>query len=579
MLKEVSNMYSIKSKEEKLSSKKEENLIYIAKKAWERAIREFYYPPLEEPNFIFDFSHRESFYIDPQQKWKITMNLAHSPVFKYDWEYEDYYFAILLHEVSHYQVIPYDGLTNAKLLRAAMKHVSASFSSIVVNIFADLVIDYRLFQKFPRLMEWELFQTWNNITHTAKSKSSGLFDLLIGIYEKMWNVKINVKSNQSATHNRLVERISNLVLSNFENQTTWEEKVRKIAYHLRSIVNDSFSIIGKNTLPRLGNSVRYVEGTDKYVEIPNDVLELLDNPTENRNIDKIKRENRDRLTYVAEQYAKDSQYSEFGSPAALAGILCDGYPLAMWYRGKAKDLLRIEIFEKKITGKMPIYTETWKLGDPFEELDITQTLLNSQIIVPNITTRKWHLQEGIGIQQSKTLPDLLVVIDSSGSMRWNFNNRTNKGQYHIALIAAFAALHFASRRGVKFGIINFSGLPIICDWTYDFNKAERVLLKYQGSGTVLPTKKIEEMCRKSENSILIMIITDFGIYNWVKTKNSMNRLVLNGHQIVGFFIGSEHIPKTKFKDFSEKIAFYPIKNPKELINLVIREVTQRYSPI
>jgi hypothetical protein len=51
------------------------------------------------------------------------MNLANTPLLKDDQEYIDYFYIISLHEVSHYQIIPYDGLTHAKLLRAAMTKI------------------------------------------------------------------------------------------------------------------------------------------------------------------------------------------------------------------------------------------------------------------------------------------------------------------------------------------------------------------------------------------------------------------------------------------------------------------------
>ncbi|MBA7651612.1 hypothetical protein ES703_59431 [subsurface metagenome] len=178
----------------------------------------------------------------------------------------------------------------------------------------------------------------------------------------------------------------------------------------------------------------------------------------------------------------------------------------------------------------------------------------------------------------KQIPDLLIVLDSSGSMRWNYTSRIERGrgQYHIALIAAFAALHHAASKGAKFSIINFSNVADICPWTSDFKKAERVLLRYQGGGTVLPTKEIAQQCNKAERKSLIFIITDFGIYNWSKSKKIMIDLAQRGHKIVGFFIGASKIPKDKFKALLDKVTFYGIRNAKDLIDLVITEVKKYY---
>ena len=104
-------------------SSKESRIKKLAKVAFNKALAEFYYPPLSEPNFVFDYTHFEGFYIDPENQWEISMNLANTPLFNDDQEYIDSFHIVSLHEVSHYQIIPYDGLINAKLLRAAMENV------------------------------------------------------------------------------------------------------------------------------------------------------------------------------------------------------------------------------------------------------------------------------------------------------------------------------------------------------------------------------------------------------------------------------------------------------------------------
>jgi hypothetical protein len=313
------------------------------------------------------------------------------------------------------------------------------------------------------------------------------------------------------------------------------------------------------------------------VEFPEDILEIMDNPLENKNRDKLKEDKDDELRQKAEEFARKTPFSEFGAPAGQAGIMIDGNPLATWYRGLAKDLIQIKIYEEKPGGQLPVYPEVWRLGEPLEELDIVQTILSSPVIIPNITTRKWAKKIGEGHLVEKQIPDLLLVLDSSGSMKWNYLAKKATGVYHTALLASFAALHFAAIKGVKFSIINFSNRADICDWTNNYKKAERTLLRYQGGGTQLPIKAIEKQCEKSDREVLLFIITDFGIYNWSSSKKLLLSLTNKGHKIVGFFIGASKIPGDKFKSLLEKVTFYAIKNSKDLINLVIEEVRKYYS--
>jgi hypothetical protein len=553
---------------------KQKRIVELAKVAWAKTLKEFYYPPLNEPTFLFDYTHLEGFYIDPENQWEITMNLANTPLFNDDQEYIDYFHIISLHEVSHYQIIPYDGLTNAKLLRAAIENVNLNYAPIVVNIFADLIIDYRLYKKYPDLITWEVQTTYEHIKN--KGRMSDFTKFLFRAYEKIWNVNI-LNDDSLKSMDPLAERVSKVILKDFEDESAWEKKVSTVARHLNNLIQDSFTMIGKNVVSDKGKEKIKSPG-GAFIEVPNDVLEVMGNPLENKNSDKLKESNEDEKRQKAEEFAKNIPFSEFGGPARQAGILLDGIPLATWYRGLAKNLIEIRILEEQPSGQLPVYPEVWRIGDRIEDLDIVQTLLNSPVIIPNLTTRKWAYEEGPGHLTEKQIPDLLLVLDSSGSMKWNYTSRIERGRgpYHVALVAAFAALHYAANKGVKFSIINFSNKADVCQWTADFKKAERVLLRYQGGGTVLPIKEIVQQCNKAERKALIFIITDFGIYNWSKSKKIMIDLAQRGHKIVGFFIGASKIPKDKFKTLLEKVTFYGIRDAKDLIDLVITEVKKYY---
>ena len=556
---------------------KEKEIIELARIAWNYTIKEFYYPPLNEPIYVFDYTRREGFYIDPANRWQITMNLANTPLFSEDEDYIRYFHAISLHEVSHYQIIPYDGILNAKLLRAAMKHVSRIHAPIIVNIFSDLIIDTKLFKQNPDLMLWELESTYKHVSSRFKPQISDFSKFLFRAYEKFWDVNITGDPSLGEM-DPLVNKVKNVIMKEFENETSWEQKVTKIAYHLKSLINETFPLVGIGPSSNKGR-VKRKGDKEIIVEIPEDVLELMDDPLENKNWDKLKEDNTDELQQKAEEFAKNVPYSEFGAPAGQAGLLIDGNVLSTWYRGVAKDLIKIKIFEEKPGGQLPIYPEIWRVGDPLEQLDLPLTLLNSPVIIPNITTRKWAYKEGPGHVVEKQIPDLLIVLDSSGSMGWNYSARTvsARGPYHTAVVASFAALHHAASKGVKFSVVNFSNRADTCQWTKNYRKAESTILRYQGGGTVLPIKEIAAQCDKAERKVLVIIITDFGIYNWAKAKKQMINLADQGHQIVGFFIGASKIPKDRFKGLLDKVNFYPIRNIKDLIDLVIDNIKRYYS--
>ena len=564
----------MKTKNRDLTSK-EKKIITFAQEAFNKTLAEFYFPPLNEPNYVFDYSNKEGFYIDPIDSWQITLNLANCPVFLSDDDYINFFYAITLHEVSHYQVIPYDGIINAKLLRAALKHTNENFAPIIVNLFSDLIIDKKLYMRHPKLVSWELKTTFKHIQDTYQKKMSNFTLYLFRVYEIL--LKISILDHKISDELNLMAIKSEKIISdNFENDALWERKVSKLALLLKELIQDNFNLVHEKYIKREGFIYKKCPSKKGYVEIPEDIIDLMDNPIESRNIDKLKRDNDDDLIQKAEDFAKDIPYSEFGAPARQAGILLDLNPLATWYRGQAKNLIEIKIYEEEKDTELPIYPETWRLGDPIDSLDITQTLLTSPIIIPNITTRKWLKIEGPTQLQEKEIPDLLIVLDSSGSMNWNYKSKRPKGTYHTALIAAFAALHYVARKSIKFSVINFSNRTDLCDWTHNYEEAEKTLLRYQGGGTQLPLTAISKQCQKANKKVLVFIITDFGIYNWKASKKTFLSLIEQGHHIVGFFIGSSEIPKIKFKDLLPKMRFYPVKDPNELVALVIKEIINQY---
>ncbi|TFG11065.1 MAG: VWA domain-containing protein [Promethearchaeota archaeon] len=506
------------------------------------------------------------------------MNLANAPFFKRDEDYINYFHAISLHEVSHYEIIPYDGLMHAKLLKAAMKYVNQHFAAVIVNVFADLVVDSLLFQKYPDLMVWELKQTYHHISSKPDYKISDFSSFLFNCYERMWEIELGENKKKEVLS--ISAKVVNTIKEEMEDEGTWEKKVTRIASYMKDLISDTFTLIGPSGQCNSGCKKKKTPGGGQVtVEVPEDVLEIMDNPFENKNGDNLKQDNEDERRRKAEEFARDTPYSEFGAPANQAGLLKDGSPLATWYRGLAKNLIEIRIFEEKPGGQVPVNIEPWRIGDPMEELDIVQTLLTSPVIIPNITTRKWSYREGPGHLVEQQLPDLLLVLDSSGSMGWNIygSNDKTRGPYHIALVASFAALHFAASRGAKFSIINFSNRADTCNWTADFEIAEKTLLRYQGGGTHLPIDSIKKQCNLAERNALVFVITDFGIYNWADTKDTLLELANRGHKIVGFFIGSASIPHKRFEDLLDKVIFYPIRNTKDLIHLVIEEVKKYYT--
>jgi uncharacterized protein with von Willebrand factor type A (vWA) domain len=157
--------------------------------------------------------------------------------------------------------------------------------------------------------------------------------------------------------------------------------------------------------------------------------------------------------------------------------------------------------------------------------------------------------------------------------------KTVRGPYHTALVSAFAAMHFALRRGSRVAAINFSDGTRTCDWTTERASVERVLLAYQGGGTVAPVNKIRDACEAAEAMVLALVITDAYVANWDTLVKMVSKLANQGHRIVFFHIGGDAGAKESktHKDLRKAgAAVYGIRSIKDLPGLVVKEAQAAY---
>jgi hypothetical protein len=127
--------------------------------------------------------------------------------------------------------------------------------------------------------------------------------------------------------------------------------------------------------------------------------------------------------------------------------------------------------------------------------------------------------------------------------------------------------------------INFSSGNTTSTWSTSKSEAERVLLAYQGGGTVAPVKRISETCRLAEAKVMVLMMTDADIANWDDFVGSVKELTNSGHKLFLFHIGSgstKRKSRTQIALEDAGATVYPIKSAKDLLGLVIREVRSIY---
>ncbi len=568
-----------------MSSKKAETpttLVELARGAWAEAVADFYHPPLPEPVIEHDQDVSSYFYIDPST-WTVYLNVAGLPPEMESGSVAQHLRSLSHHEIEHYLLCPYDGVTSGMMFAAAKKYVNDATAMFACNLFADLVVDSTLLRRYPMLTRRRITKS---ISHAAVrvSEHSPLWLLIIACYKEKWGFEVPPQVDIDGRTLTAAQEIVRVTDRYIPRERRWPFAVGKIAKILSEWMprdDDQFAGCG---LPADGQ-----KDSKDGVLLPVDVDIMMGNPLEARNGDLARRcmdrddafQLEDEMERLAiEVVERDGNLNDLRIVFRLAGIGAKGRKwLRFWYRANVRTGLRIEVFEKRSSGMTPLTPQVWRLGDPVEELDIVQSLQAFPVLIPNMSTRRWLHSEGQGMEESIKVPDLLIVVDSSGSMTWSISKKKASGPYHSALLAAFAALDYIMRKGQQIAVINFSDDTRICTWTRDRRIAEDVLLSYQGGGTVAPIEDIESICAEADNPVLAFMITDAEIANWEKLMEMTRTLSKQGHHLYLFHVGARSTGRQdEVRVELEKAgaSVFAISSPDDLVGLVVREVRTAY---
>lgn len=574
----------------------ERKIKQIAQQSYDDALKFYYYPSLPTPNLIFDYTKKTGFFID-FNSYQITLNLANTHDIILTDEFYDYFFSLSLHEISHYVYCPYDNYTNMLLLNAVIEaKIHPFFAPIIVNVFSDLLIDYKNHHFYPKIMEWELKKHLSENQKPEQFKqASKLWKVLIHCYELLWNIKLLNDDNPDTQIDEICQKISKIIKNSIDEENNWLKDIKKTASILKPILKEECSLKDNVSTPFPAESGRN-SGKEKNsmfpanpIQLPEDVEDFFGELTQTKDFNKVKNRDSEELPESQdknpdikqdlENFAKDHDFGNFQAISQLYGFNDSIEKLAIWYRSQARNLLSFEITTQKPGGSIPVSVEKWRIGDPLEELDVLQSLISSPKLIPNVTTKKWNRLIGPGIKIKEQLPDLMIVLDSSGSMNWDFNKKKISGKYHVALLASFAALHYALSQGSYVAVINFSEKTHFTEWTNDFRSLERQLLNYQGSGTVLPSRKMLNLAKRADTRSCVVVITDFEIQNWDDAYTDFLNLLEMGNMLICFFIDGDEddLENPSLRELNERGAkFYCVNRKKDLVGLVVREVNSLY---
>ncbi|MBK6638581.1 MAG: VWA domain-containing protein [Rhodocyclaceae bacterium] len=436
---------------------------------------------------------------------------------------DDYALEILAHEIGHHVLAPGSVNEQFRLLARIRKGLPTleRHAPMVANLYSDLIINDRL-QRQSELRLGDIYRRLSEAQSEEEKKSSGqVWNLYLRIYENLWKLAPGSlgahKGDESLEGDAwLGARLIRVYASN------WLVGAgRFAALLLRYLVEDE-KHKKKNLIGRLLDTTGAAAGCEPQggLDIDADELDGAKHPSEDAAVTGLEEE--DAAEDGARAHDKASapgggqkrEPYEYGEILRAAGITLSDHEIAIrYYRERA--LPYLVPFPTRVVADSPEPQleglEPWDIGDPLDEVDWLQSVMQSPRSIPGLTTVRRLYGHEPGVVKERRPVNLDLYVDSSGSMP-NPQHQTS----FLSLAGAIIALS-ALRSGSAVQVTLWSGKNEFMHTSgFIRNDTEilRVLTGFYGGATCFPIHRLRETYEKrtkEQRPTHILMISDDGI--------------------------------------------------------------------
>lgn len=244
-----------------------------------------------------------------------------------------------------------------------------------------------------------------------------------------------------------------------------------------------------------------------------------------------------------------------------------------WFYKQLASKWRIDVLPKPTRAGSQVYPVEIVPWDPGSDgLDRLNIFASSGRAAHPGLTRIYRLSGVDSAYQDPAQPDLVLVIDTSGSM-----DDPNKVMSHAVLGGTIATQAYLER-GAEVAVYNFSSRDIVLDFTPDEEQILKHLVKYQGGGTTLNVSVLDNLLRRRPRAgrdVDILIITDLGISNFDDVLSKISDYE-DAHRVFVFAIGT--IDDATLQRFAgTKVSIYLIQDKSDLPQIVLGAVQDSFA--
>lgn len=478
------------------------------------------------------------------------------------------------HEFGHYHICPYSGKDIARYIKIICKElqqINRDRAFYILNLYSDWVVNHFLSKRFPTdfikaLKYWFVWQ--DVLTQKNQLGHSHTWNIFVRVHEFDWHESLSSiamtpdeEAAALAIHREfqslnnedvILANITKILKPFIDDDLREDQPVAKLGvfiFDYDAMENDpdakqmqaaaaSMSAAQQNNatpnhsdptavppspLSASGQAVKMKVVQFKGKIVPFDVLETGGDPFDEKYPSMVGDANPDtEMDDILDEIAQQISGSAGGrgkgigiDPVKLVkefGFASDTESaIRMLFRSRAKGLLRYDEMTDTKTGEARDTIRTWEWSDPVHRWDINKSLNANPIFPYPPSALQWTNRTGNIGHTKRGYRDLMLVIDSSGSMLGLSGKAHPKTPTDYAVLASFAILYAAVEKNVQFSIINFSsGLDIMAmPWvkpTYqNIISAEMLLMHFFSMGTIIPTAHIQKLLAKKQHCLVIIV--------------------------------------------------------------------------
>ncbi|KAB0324407.1 VWA domain-containing protein [Janthinobacterium sp. PLB04] len=427
---------------------------------------------------------------------------------------DDYALEVLAHEIGHHILAPGSASDQFRLL-ARMRRALPTLEQhapMVANLYTDLFINDRL-QRQANLRMADIYrklQQGRSAQADAKG-SGGVWTLYMRIYENLWQLQKGELGGGSADERLDTDAwLGARLIRVYAND--WMLAAGRFATLLLPyLVEDTDALSPSRYLLDTRDAAR---GCQTYgaQQIEDDEADGAIHPVHDKRISGLDGEEPVTEAPARQGGGQLREPFELGDILKASGVNLSDHEIAIrYYRERALPHLVAfpsrpapESQEPQMEG-----LEAWEIGDPLEDIDWLQSVMQSPRPVPGVTTvRRVYGREPARATDAVPV-DLDMYVDSSGSMP-NPQAHTS----FLTLAGAVIALS-ALRAGAKVQVTLWSGKNEVMQtpgFVRDEDMILGVLTEFFGGGTCFPIHRLRQTyAARRERPAHILMISDDGI--------------------------------------------------------------------